>query len=405
MMRNRTQQIPRRTFLAGCATALAAGCISAPRREVRPSAPSNLIGYSEYRTNLPGGRHANIATMRACIVRAAGTGRVLLGSELAATPDTWTQFVGWSPDGGTAIIGCGWESPENAAWEEEHQTFRMTEGWLYDCYLFDLASNQLTNVTAVDRVSAYSTGVRFWPGDAGKLGFEALIDGVSHPFRMDLDGRNKTDLTKDSKSFTYGSSTSPDGRRIAYHRDYQIVVANADGSDATPIDTGNPFNFGPRWSPDGQWLLFVSGEHYDCHPYIVRADGSDLHRLASRNGYKGAIDILDVPDFHAGSSDVPVWSADGAWVFYTAKAGENVELMRVSIDGRVEQLTHCTPGARNYHPTVSQDGRWLAFGSDRTGTRQLYVMPAEGGDAWPITDVAPGHGAMWASWQPDSEAR
>jgi len=33
------------------------------------------------------------------------------------------------------------------------------------------------------------------PDDPTKLGFTALIDGVSHPFRMDLDGRNKIDLT------------------------------------------------------------------------------------------------------------------------------------------------------------------------------------------------------------------
>ena len=66
----------------------------------------------------------------------------------------------------------------------------------YDSYLVTLSSGQAENVTAVDRVSFYNSGLFFWPNDAGKLGFTALIDGNSHPFRMDRDGRNKTDLTQ-----------------------------------------------------------------------------------------------------------------------------------------------------------------------------------------------------------------
>src|SRR4051794_37553764 len=81
------------------------------------------VGYTEFRTDLPGGRHVNVATMRAAIVEADGTGRRSVAPELAGEPDSWTQFAGWSPDGRRAIVGRGWESPENARWEEEHRTF------------------------------------------------------------------------------------------------------------------------------------------------------------------------------------------------------------------------------------------------------------------------------------------
>ena len=53
-------------------------------------------------------------------------------------------------------------------------------------------------------------------------GFQALIGGDSHPFSMDLDGRNKKDLTENSREFAYGFSASPDGKQIAYHKSYQI---------------------------------------------------------------------------------------------------------------------------------------------------------------------------------------
>jgi TolB protein len=100
--------------------------------------PDLLVGYTELRTDQPGGRHANVATMRAAIVRADGTGRRALAEDLAADPDTWTLFAGWSLEGRVAIIGRGWESPANAAWEEEHKTFRFTaDGYLFDSCVLD----------------------------------------------------------------------------------------------------------------------------------------------------------------------------------------------------------------------------------------------------------------------------
>lgn len=366
-------------------------------------APIPLIGYTEFQTNLPGGRHANERTMRAMVVRADGSDRRPLAAELADNPNAWTQFVGWSPDGRTAIVARGWQDPENAKWEEEHKTFRFTkEGWSLDSYLVDLAAGKTTNVTAVDRVSFYNGGLFYWPNEPTKLGFTALIDGNSHPFRMDLDGRNKIDLTKGSKEFTYGFSSSSNGKRVAYHKNYQVYVADADGSNARRVETGNPFNFAPSWSADNQWVLFLSGEHYDCQPHVVRADGTGLRKLADRGGYRGVIAFLDVPDFHGGSSDVPVWSPDGKSVFYTAQVGQSVELFNISLDDKPVQMTHSAPGTLHYHPQPSPDGLRVAFGSKRNGVRQLYVMRLHDRHEQRLTDLKPGRGAMWAHWQPIS---
>jgi Tol biopolymer transport system component len=207
-------------------------------------------------------------------------------------------------------------------------------------------------------------------------------------------------MTDGDAAFTYGLSPSPDGKHVAYHKNYQVYVADADGGNARKIETGNPFNFVPQWSPDGTWLLFVSGEHYDCHPCVVRPDGSGFRQLAGRQGYTGVTTVYDVFDFHGGSSDVPVWSTDGRGVYYTAQFGDVVELMYVSVAGDVKRLTESESGVTHYHPKPSLDGAALAFGSTRSGTRQLYVMPAGGGEARAITDVPAGHGAMWAHWRP-----
>ena len=372
-----------------------------PVRSAEPARPGPLVGYTELQTNLPGGRHANVRTMRAMIVNADGTGRRLLAEDLVHEPDAWTQFAGWSPDGKTAVIGRGWQSPENAQWETQHGQFRFTpEGWLLDSYLQEVATGHAFNVTAVERVSFYNGGLFFWPSDSTKLGFTALIDGNSHPFRMDRDGRNKVDLTKESKEFAYGFSSSRDGQRIAYHRETikcswltpmvrtRFTSKRAKRSILHDLVTGRTMGVISL-----RRALQLSST---CGP--CRRDGPA--KLAHRGGYRGVIEFLDVPDFHGGSSDVPVWSADGGVVYFTAQVGSNVELFRTTLDGQTEQLTQTPPGTLHYHPQPSLDGQWLIYGSKRAGVRQLFVMLLVNRSEQQITDLSVGRAAMWPHWQP-----
>ena len=359
-----------------------------------------LIGYTELKTNLDGGRHPNVRTMRASLVKADGSSPSKIADQLVTDPDSWTQFAGWSPDGRQAIIVRGWEDYENAQWEEKNKNFRYTKkAYLVDSFLVDLETKRPINVTGIDRVSFYNTGLFFWKNEPKKLGFTAIIDGNSHPFRMNLDGKNKLDLTKDSKEFSYGFSSSPDGKRIAYHKNYQIYVADADGNNAQKIETQNPFNFAPAWSPDGSWLLFVSGEHYNCHPCMAKSDGTGFKKLADRGGYRGVVDFIDVPDFHGGSSDVPCWSKDGKSVFYTAILENKVELFQITTDGAITQLTKSKPMTLHYHPQPSPDGKYLVYGSKRDGVRQLFVMNLEDKTEKQITNLQSGSAAMWPHWQ------
>lgn len=132
----------------------------------------------------------------------------------------------------------------------------------------------------------------------------------------------------------------------------------------------------------------------------MKKDGTGLKKLADRGGYRGVVERWKHPDFHSESSDVPAWSADGRHVYYTAKVKGSIELMRVALDGTTNQLTTSKSGTRHYHPAVSPDGKWILFGSDRSGTMQLYVADADGREAWPITAVPAGSCAMHGHWQP-----
>jgi TolB protein len=126
-------------------------------------------------------------------------------------------------------------------------------------------------------------------------------------------------------------------------------------------------------------VAYLSGEHYNCHPHLIRPDGTGLRKLADRGGYRGVMQPIDKGGGdHNEHSDTHTWSPDGKWLYYTAKVGEAVELMRASPDGKIEQLTRSKAGVSNYLPQVSPDSKWVAFGSTRTGVRQLHVARADG---------------------------
>jgi hypothetical protein len=147
------------------------------------------IGYTVHRTDLQG-YFPNRVTSRAFVVNGDGSGTKQLAPELTGKANQSCQFAGWSPDGRQAILHQCWESPENGAWEDKHGAWRFSaEHWLLDIILLGMDSQKTTNLTAVERVSFYNTGLHCWPEK--QFSFSAMIGGELRPYQMDRDGKNK----------------------------------------------------------------------------------------------------------------------------------------------------------------------------------------------------------------------
>jgi Tol biopolymer transport system component len=109
---------------------------------------------------------------------------------------------------------------------------------------------------------------------------------------------------------------APDGHRIAFRGYEGIAVMTDDGSGVTTIlrrdfrdDTWAASGLGvgrPAWSPDGAWIAFEHLGDGDISPatiFLMRPDGSEVHRLTNRPGRREA------------QSD-PSWSSDGREVLF-----------------------------------------------------------------------------------------
>jgi dipeptidyl aminopeptidase/acylaminoacyl peptidase len=96
-------------------------------------------------------------------------------------------------------------------------------------------------------------------------------------------------------------------------------------------------------------------------------------------------------------------SPDGSRVAYTVtetnweENAYETEIFLARTDGGPPiQLTRGKKSSTS--PAWSPDGRWIAFVSDRTDKRQLYLMSPDGGEPWPLTDV---DSVGSFAWSPD----
>lgn len=97
----------------------------------------------------------------------------------------------------------------------------------------------------------------------------------------------------------------------------------------------------------------------------------------------------------------PTFAATGRELFFHAGRANAGRLLVANLDdsGQVSRVSAVrAEAARNYHPRMSPDGRWIAFDSDRDGERGVYVAARDGSNLQRVS--GPGYGAV-PSWSPD----
>src|SRR5260370_31792332 len=110
-----------------------------------------------------------------------------------------------------------------------------------------------------------------------------------------------------------GTEISPDGKWVAYTVGYGDFKQDAFINHIwlAPTDSGKPFQLtrgeksstNPRWSPDGQWLAFLSNRLEDKNQiFLINPNGGEAQQLTKSE--------TAINNF--------AWSEDGKTIAYTA---------------------------------------------------------------------------------------
>jgi eukaryotic-like serine/threonine-protein kinase len=244
------------------------------------------------------------------------------------------------------------------------------------------APMQVSEQAYVDPVAAFA---RAAVSPAGTLIYQG---GASTSQLVLADARGGATRAVISEERSYGSPRfSPDGRKIAfsvlsgtgtdiwiYDRDAG-TVAKLTGADATS-------NERPEWSGDGQRVLFRSTR-----------EGTALWWQPA--DLSGPATVLE----HPSGFIVPegVISRDGKTLLYRLTGGKlNQDIWYRSLAGDTTPKPWITSPFYETAPRFSVDGRWVAYSTDESGARQVYVSPFPGPGPHFQVSVDGGEEPVWA---------
>lgn len=307
-----------------------------------------------------------------------------------------------------------------------------------DIYVRQRTGEALLRITDDEAPEDYPT----WSPDGSTVAFIRGSGPQSLCTVPALGGPVRTLL--DSVGALYGLSWSPDGREIAYaHADtvgglagiFLLDLETLASRMITDPAAEYSCDFDPRFSPDGEWIAFTrsAGPAYAQDLYIVSPSARSIRRLTQCQrlvhgcawepdgrhlifAARPATDLslwrvsLDgrppvwVPTL-GGNASNPEISPAGDWMLYEETA-LNYDIWSVDLAGSTGEETReavlIGSTRQDYAPRFSPDGSRVAFLSNRSGHREIWVARSDGTSAHPVTDFG-GAQVLRPCWSPDGK--
>jgi len=212
-------------------------------------------------------------------------------------------------------------------------------------------------------------------------------------WRQALDSGMAEQLTA-GPGYDYQPDCSPDGRWVAYvsyRQDaLELWVLDLEKRQSHQLTSGGAVNIEPRFSPDGKRIAFVSTS-YNGRFHIFTGDfsGGELTNVRRLTGESRS----DLPRFYYSEFDheiSPTWSPDGADLIFVSNRGHiygTGGFWRMKAEpGAEAREIHYEETAWKARPGFSPDGERIVYASYLGGQwHQLWLMPSEGGDPFPLS--------------------
>ncbi len=254
---------------------------------------------------------------------------------------------------------------------------------------FDLNRLAVTGpaVPVVDSVAMNPTdgAAAFDVSENGTLAYLPVSSYVTNADLVLVDRRGNESRALPTSDRYNHPRLSPDGGRVAV----DIRSANSMGdvwvfqigrSGGTRITAEGGRDFGAEWTPDGRELIYISE-----HPFF------DLYRRAADASRPAEPLLTGAYDRYTGSV-----SQDGRLLAFVLSVPGGAELWTVPLRGQPAPRRYLANGFNLAHPTLSPDGRWMAYDSDESGRVEVYAQsfPDPSLARW---KVSPKHGSepMW----------
>jgi Tol biopolymer transport system component len=211
-------------------------------------------------------------------------------------------------------------------------------------------------------------------------------------FIMDIDGENPEKISNiqmfvgqqqiDDFLSEDLPTWSPDDKKLAFSSNRnalienfnidedEIYVIDLETYDIQQLTKAKGLSTHPSWSPDGEYITFMSNRDGDWDIYYMKSDGSGKDIKITIN---------------TSTDRFPSWSNDGNKIVYHSDRDGNLNLYVYNFETEEESKLTNHP-ADDATANWSPDDSWVVFSSDRDGDHEIYIMNVNTKEEIKITD-------------------
>lgn len=249
-----------------------------------------------------------------------------------------------------------------------------------------------------------------WSREGGALVYSAGYLSP-HLWRIRADGSGPPERIEEGSAGAANPAFAPAANRLVFSRWFRDidVLRVEPGRQAVAVARSSGIDSQPDFSPDGARIAFCSDRSGSVEVWIADSDGSSPSQLTSApgreqcspawspDGRRIAFDSVDDDGFWqiwtiglsdkipqrvthgAADHNVPSWSIDGQWIYFSRRLGADRNIWRSRAEPRrMEQLTRTGSG---YFAHESADGAGILYAERPTDDGPLLLQPLGGGPA------------------------
>lgn len=219
--------------------------------------------------------------------------------------------------------------------------------------------------------------------DGGKI----IFDYMGNLYELPMEGGEPTQLTK-GMGFDSQPQYSPDGNKVVFISDRSggdnVWILDLETMETEQRTSGKNYRMqGPVWTPSGEYII------------AARADlrgGVHKLRLYHVDGGSGT-ELMDTPDNL--KTIEPELSEDGRYIWFSQRSGDwdynaifpQYQIAKYDRETGKRHTQTARVGSA-FRPTVSNDGKWMVYGTRYDTETGLRLRNLETGDerwlAYPI---------------------
>jgi hypothetical protein len=185
--------------------------------------------------------------------------------------------------------------------------------------------------------------------------FDRVVAGNRDIWRVALDGGDLMQLTNETAE---DLDPTVAGGRVVFvsyraDRNAELFAIPLGGGAVTRLTTTARNEAVPALSPDGSRLAFTAEVNGVSKLFTAAGDGSGAARATTGFGFDGSIE------------STPSWAPTGPRLAFMSTSSGTADIFELTVPGTPTLLAGGS--SADFEPAFSPDGRFVAFGSDRSG--------------------------------------